>query len=282
MYFKEYYPNPLLAKYIDSYFEIDTNEVHENLTSLIIPDGTFGLLFIDSKSNIKRNLKSITGPPKTLNKTCVFGQKTKPINYYYAKGKEKAFGIKINPAGLALFLNNDFCEFKNLFFEIDILNNKSLLDLEYEVFQASTVEIKIQVIEKFISKRLPVLKANDDYNLFTLMVDFIKAQKGLVRFDFLTNHFNVNYKKIERLFNHFLGVNPKTFIRIIRFNATIHVQSKASNISLTQLAYELGFFDQSHFIREFKTFTTLTPKDFFNKPLCYSEEVHLKLISSRW
>ena len=123
---------------------------------------------------------------------------------------------------------------------------------------------------------------NADYRLFSIIVDFIKERKGEIRFDYITEHFNVNYKKIERLFNHFLGITPKTYMRIVRFNATIHVQSKTKELNLTQLGYESGFFDQSHFIREFKSFTSLTPKNFFNKPHSYSEEIHLKLISSKW
>ena len=138
------------------------------------------------------------------------------------------------------------------------------------------------LIEKFVTARLNILNNNLDYVLFSAIVDFIKVKKGEVRFDFITKHFNVNYKKVERLFNHFLGITPKTYIRIVRFNATIHVQSKIQEANLTQLGYELGFFDQSHFIREFKSFSSLSPKDFFNKPLSYSEEIQLKLISARW
>ena len=281
MYFKEYYPSLTLTKYIDSYFVVDTNEVHEDITDLVIPDGTFGLLFIDSQKNIQRNFKT-TSPPIQLKKTSVFGQKTTPINYYYSKGNEKSFGVKINPAGLALFLDNSFNEFKNLFVEIELLSNTPLLNLEQQVLEATNIENKIQIIEKFATNRLNILSRNSDYMLFSIIVDFIKEKKGEIRFDYITEHFNINYKKIERLFNHFLGITPKTYIRIVRFNATIHIQSKIKDLNLTQLGYELGFFDQSHFIREFKTFTSLTPKDFFNKPLSESEEIHLNLISSRW
>ena len=281
MYFKEYYPSPQLSKFIDSYFVIDTNEVHESITDLVIPDGTFGLLFIDSQKNIQRNLKTAS-PPISLKKTAVFGQKTTPVNYYYSKGNEKSFGIKINPAGLALFLDNSLNEFKNLFVEIELLNNIPLLSLEQQVLEAKRIEYKIQIIEKFVVNKLNILSMNADYRLFSIIVDFIKERKGEIRFDYITEHFNVNYKKIERLFNHFLGITPKTYMRIVRFNATIHVQSKTKELNLTQLGYESGFFDQSHFIREFKSFTSLTPKNFFNKPHSYSEEIHLKLISSKW
>jgi AraC-like DNA-binding protein len=98
----------------------------------------------------------------------------------------------------------------------------------------------------------------------------------------LSEKFNVNYKKVERLFKFFLGINAKTYIRIIRFNATIHVRSEREELNLTQLGYELGFYDQSHFIREFKTFSSLTPKAFFGKERSVSERINLQVIAQRF
>lgn len=281
MYFREFYPNPSLSVYIDSYFVVDTANVFEDVTDLVVPDGTFGMLFIDDQESIRRNL-GIEAPPITLKKTSVFGQKTKPVNYFYSKGNESSFGIKINPAGLALFLDQNLKEFKDQFIEIDLLDNGMLLKMENKVLEANTIAGKISVIENFVLERLSIFKYNPDYILFINMVGYIKEKRGEIRFDFLTRHFNVNYKKVERLFHRFLGITPKTYIRIVRLAATIHYFSKHEPESLTQTGYEMGFFDQSHFIREFKAFTSLSPREFFSKKLSNSEEACFKLISNQW
>lgn len=281
MYFKEYYPNPGLSNYLDSYFVVDTANVYEDVTDLIVPDGTFGILFMDAQKSIRRNL-GIEGPPITLKKTSVFGQKTKPVNYFYSKGNVSSFGIKINPAGLAMFLDQSLKEFKDLFVEIDLLNNAVLSDLESKILEANSIEAKILIVENFVVERLSILKYNPDYLLFVNIVGHIKEKKGEVRFDFLTSHFNVNYKKMERLFHRFLGITPKTYIRIVRLAATIHYLSKHETKNLTQTGYEMGFFDQSHFIREFKAFTSLSPREFFTKKFSNSEETCFKLISNQW
>lgn len=281
MYFKEFYPNPGLSSFIDSYFVVDTANVFEDITDLIVPDGTFGMLFIDSQKSIRRNMV-IEGPPITLKKTSVFGQKTKPVNYFYSQGNANSFGIKINPAGLALFLDHSLKEFKDQFVEIDLLNSEVLSDLENKVLEANTIGNKILLIENFVIKRLSILKNNPDYVLFLNLVGYIKEKKGEVRSDLLTNHFNIHYKKIERLFHRFLGITPKTYIRIVRLAATIHYFSKNKSENLTQTGYEMGFFDQSHFIREFKAFTSLSPREFFTKKYSNSEETCIKLISNQW
>ncbi|WP_036382306.1 helix-turn-helix domain-containing protein [Muricauda sp. MAR_2010_75] len=281
MYFKEYYPDQFFSRYIDSYFTVDTSLVYEDITDIVVPDGTFGLLFIDSQNSIRRNT-STEGPPITLRRTSLFGQKTKPVNYYYSPGKTTSFGIKINPEGLPLFLDYSYKELKNLFVELDGLADKDLKELEEQVFEQPYVKGKIKVVETFLLKRISRLNSEPDYLLFSSLVEHIKAKKGEIRSNTLAAHFNINYKKMERLFQFYMGIAPKTYIRIIRFNATIHLRGQLTDLNLTQLGNEVGFFDQSHFIREFKSLSSLTPKDFFGKKLSTSEEALMNIIAQRW
>ncbi len=281
MYFREYYPDPFFSRFIDSYFTIDTSLVCEDITDLVVPDGTFGMLFIDSKDSIRRDLPS-RKPPITLCNSSLFGQKTEPVNYYYTPGNTQSFGIKINPEGLPLFLESGSEDLKNLCVDLVSLSNKSLLELEAKIFERDSVMEKIGVIEDFLLERISKIDSNENYLLFTAIIEHIKAKKGEIRFDALTHHFNLNYKKVERLFQFYLGITPKVYIRIIRFNATIHLKNQLKELNLTQLGNEAGFFDQSHFIREFKTFSTLTPKNFFSKELSSSESIMREMLSSRW
>ena len=82
----------------------------------------------------------------------------------------------------------------------------------------------------------------------------------------------------ERLFNELIGANPKEYARIVRFQKSLKLlQHDFENINLAQLAYQCGYADQSHFIREFKQFSGYTPlallnvcepySDLFNNPV---------------
>ncbi|MBO0323007.1 AraC family transcriptional regulator [Muricauda sp. CAU 1633] len=281
MYCKEYYPDQFFSRYIDSYFTVDTSLVYEDITDIVVPDGTFGLLFIDSQNSIKRNT-STEGQPITLGRTSLFGQRTKPVNYYYSPGKTTSFGIKINPEGFPLFLDYSYKELNNIFVGLDGIADRGLMELEEQVFEQPSVKGKIKVVESFLLKRIVKLNSDDDYMLYSAIVEYIKIKKGEIRSNVLAAHFNINYKKMERLFKFYMGIAPKTYIRIIRFNAAIHLRGQLTDLNLTQLGNELGFFDQSHFIREFKSFSSLTPKDFFGKKLSSSEEVLMGIIAQRW
>ncbi|MDC6363760.1 MULTISPECIES: helix-turn-helix domain-containing protein [Flavobacteriaceae] len=281
MYLKEYYPDTFFSKYIVSYFTLDTSLVSENITDLVLPDGTFGIWFMDSKDSVKRNLSTST-IPKTLKKSSLFGQKTKAVNYFYSPGSTQSFGIKINPEGLPLFLDAGSKEIKNSHVGLDCLSNKALMELEAKVFEKSIVQDKIKTVEDFMLERIVNLNSKVDYVLFSQIVKYIRYKRGAIRLNQLAEHFNISYKKIERLFQFYLGMAPKVYIRIIRFNSCIHLKNELGQLNLTQLGNEVGFFDQSHFIREFKSFSSLTPKDFFSKEMSSSESVLIDMLISRW
>lgn len=65
-------------------------------------------------------------------------------------------------------------------------------------------------------------------------------------------------RSLERSFRQYLGLSPKEYLRHLRFLKLIQINPEL-NRSGTDLTYELGYFDQSHFIREFKHFTGMTP-----------------------
>lgn len=71
----------------------------------------------------------------------------------------------------------------------------------------------------------------------------------------------VSQSTLERRFRSIIGTTPKKFASIVRFKQALsHYKPQAS---LTDLGYEAGFYDQAHFIREFKSFTGETPEQFF-------------------
>lgn len=66
----------------------------------------------------------------------------------------------------------------------------------------------------------------------------------------------------RKLFKAGIGIGPKQFVRIRRIDRAVRAMAAGTARSLTELAYELGFYDQAHFIRDFKAITSLTPSAF--------------------
>lgn len=70
-------------------------------------------------------------------------------------------------------------------------------------------------------------------------------------------------KHFERVFSSFTGYNPKQFVKIVRFQSALLNYQLKPNLSMSDLAFLCGYYDVSHFVNDFKSFTNRTPKLFF-------------------
>ena len=98
----------------------------------------------------------------------------------------------------------------------------------------------------------------------------------------ICGNLNIGYKKLERVFNQKLGVSPKTYACIVRFNQAIVMKHRYPEYNLTEIAYASGYFDQMHFIREMKRFSDTTPGKYFFKHHHPLESFHQRLIKQRF
>jgi methylphosphotriester-DNA--protein-cysteine methyltransferase len=90
----------------------------------------------------------------------------------------------------------------------------------------------------------------------------IHKNKGKIRIKELAEQLHISQSPLEKRFRQMVGATPKKFASIIRFKHA--VQQYNPQRSLTDLGYEAGFYDQAHFIKEFKNFTGETPEEFFS------------------
>jgi AraC-like DNA-binding protein len=81
----------------------------------------------------------------------------------------------------------------------------------------------------------------------------------------------ISRKQFERVFAAKIGATPKQYLKVVRLQQALQLKSIDRNRNLTQLAYDCGYYDQSHFINEFKQQTGYTPKQYFDNNESYSD-----------
>ena len=93
----------------------------------------------------------------------------------------------------------------------------------------------------------------------------------------LAKYLDLSERQLERRFSQTVGLSPLSYIRVRRFNEAMRLMKTGGYNRLTDVAYALNFHDQSHFIREIKSFTGVTPKsllqsvdDFYHNQVGYS------------
>lgn len=257
-YYREYLPNKHFQKYIKSiwFLEIDKNE--EFSESLVVPDNTIELVFSNTPITRENNR---TGK-KQIMYTQLAGLKSTPQKLSLEPGCNTA-GIRFKPYGLAKFANIDLSDTVDLTVDpIDIFGN-DFSYLEEEVISGNDKLVIMLRMEHFLfSKMLETDRRDDPFIEFAMQK--IETGKGNIKFDRISNEFGISLKTIERRFAEWVGIPPKKFARMYRFYRTMKSFIESKPHKLAELAYRNGYFDQTHFIKEVKEFTGLTPRAYFN------------------
>lgn len=134
-------------------------------------------------------------------------------------------------------------------------------ELEERVMLATTGRMRAQIVSEFLIQRLD--RTNADIPPVFSSIDQIIKTKGLVSIGALADRFAYSPRNFERRFKECAGLSPKLFSRIVRFQSTVKEYGKQGQ-SLTDIAHDFGYYDQSHFIHEFKEFSGYNPRAFFS------------------
>ena len=146
---------------------------------------------------------------------------------------------------------------------MEILLNTWGKEIEEKLYEIPCHVQKIQCLQESLLRRLKYQRLNQ--SLTSRIITYIQQKKGLINIPGVCTATNVHYKKLERLFYTEVGLSPKTFIRITRFQEVFKKIRQQGVKDLTGLAYEYGYYDQSHFIRDFQAFSGVNPRKFFSE-----------------
>lgn len=128
--------------------------------------------------------------------------------------------------------------------------------MEEEIGNSDCNKQKVAVIQYYLLKQL---RKNRLDKTIAYCVQEIKKADTLFSVAALANKVGISQRQLSRKFNHCIGLSTKEFIHINRFIHSWVYLKKYPDLTLTDIAYESGYYDQAHFIHDYKTFTGLTP-----------------------
>ena len=125
---------------------------------------------------------------------------------------------------------------------------------------------RVRLLNNFLLQQTSKSKGPDA--VIIQAVKLIVQYEGVMTVELLLQTLFVTERTLERKFKQTVGITPKRFIEIVRLNASAkRMQRMNEKQSLAGVAYDSGYFDQSHFIKDFRKFTGFTPQQ-------YHEQVH--------
>lgn len=170
--------------------------------------------------------------------------------------------VVFNEGGAAAFLKEPVHELFGLHIPAELLvsGNKSH-ETEEKLAGAVNDQQRLAIVERFL---LSQFNENQEDKLIRLSIQKIKSANGIIKIKDLITELPVSRDPFEKRFRKITGASPKQFSGIIRLRHVI--ENHSQEMTLTETAHSAGYFDQAHFIKDFKSFTGQTPKAFFDCP----------------
>lgn len=236
-------------------YESDTSAAFEDT---VFPSGHMEIIFNlgTGKWQTAAGDNFITTPPVEL-----WGQITRPLPIK-SIGKNIMLGIRFFPHAATYFLNDKVDFFNNRVIDYRDVSDKAVNTLYAQLLETATWHKRIELVEHFLLQRLSVSETR--LGKVALINDVIKEIQQQDFFDNIENvasRYGITSRYLQKLFLQYTGLTPKLYSKIHRFQNSLKLVSK-KDTSLTSIAYDCGYFDQSHFIREFKSFTGVTPSGY--------------------
>ena len=261
MIHKIFEPQQNLAEWVKCYWTLESTFENTPLKNTIIPDGTMKLIFHygDTYKHHPSDKESIILP-----KCFLIGQLTRPY-VVEPLGTTGSFVVRFQPNGFLPFADITIKEIQNTAVPLDKLFGKDGEEIGKRILKANSTSERIKLIETFLLKRLTD-KSNID-NIVKSTVDTILNANGQFSVNELSKQNNINRRQLTRKFSSIIGLSPKQLSKTVRIQNALKMLLTQEVTSLTDLAYENEYFDQAHFIKDFKEYTGLTPKEFYGDNL---------------
>lgn len=262
MHYQTYLPHPSLSKYIRCYWTLDIMAMPPaTYPERIFPDGCTELIF--HYGDVFRK-QTATRQSDIQPRSFVHGQ-IKSFIEIEATGRTGMLAVRFTPSGLKAFTPHNVNTVTGEHVPVADFWGKEGDALEDRVLNAATNEQRIRLVERFLLRKLTQVPSPDP--LAGLCTAEIIRTNGNVNIDQLADSLHIGRRHLERRVTAHVGLPPKLLARIIRFQHALQLIEQGRSDNLTMVGYESGFYDQAHFIKDFRTFTGLHPRQYFAEDL---------------
>lgn len=172
------------------------------------------------------------------------------------------FVIQFKSHGSYPFLHQPVHELNDRIVPADEILGTSVLNLRQSLLAVEESSEKFHIAEKWLEDKLEQTKTPPD-ELVSILNKLRK--EPAIKYNKIIEEYSATQKHLIEQFKNYVGLKPKEYQRILRFNdILVRIQEK-DQITWTDIAYSCGYSDQSHFIKEFKHFSGFNPREFIKE-----------------
>jgi len=251
MIYQKVYPTKNLRSYVNHFGLLKNDDSCNQATTFkIIADGCPGLIFQENPDCfLDKNKNKL--PQLFLHGIATsHSQKT-------TRGQYQNISVYFRPHALKTIFGIDASELTNQHVELESIVKNNLAD---QLLHERKTERRIKILSDFLNQKV-IEHWSREYSKVNSAVEKIKSNVE-IKLSHIQSELNLSERSLERIFRTHIGISPKLFSRIARFQSALTYIRQQNFRSLTAVAYLNSYADQSHFNRECREFAGATPKQF--------------------
>lgn len=261
MIFELYIPSFPLNQFIESFiYYRDYNPVHS--VDRFLPDGNVNIVIdlTDYPKYIYDNetLKEI----QSCRNVWFSGIRNNYITIPSGRDSEM-FVINFHKGKAYPFVQMPLNELTDSVVDGDLVLTNEIMELREMILEADLITQKFSTVENFLFKKFQNKLILNPFIEFA--VNKIIEAPNQMSIEQISNKVGYSQKHLIKLFKDNVGVTPKGFLKIIRFQKAINEIAVTKKADWASIALESGYYDQAHFINDFKSFSGFTPKEYLLK-----------------
>jgi AraC-like DNA-binding protein len=247
---------PEILKPFVKYFWTLNSDIDSPLKTLsAFPDGCPGIIMFQSEGGaICDNFN------KKLPEVYLHGQTIAPSKASYY-GRFSVVGVSFQPHALESIFGIDANELTQTGIDFSLVQRKKHGNLVEQIVHEESAAGKINILSDYLVNQ----QQNNDRQTDAVTryaLSLIIQSKGNIPLKELHQQVQLSERSLQRKFNQSIGISPKLFSRICRFQQSLNQLRTSAYNKLSDIAYENEYADQSHLVRAFKEFTGLSPLAF--------------------
>jgi AraC-like DNA-binding protein len=251
-----YRPHGSLTNFVDYFWTFEWGERDAGRTLKMFATGVSGVLL--QHYNGRPALGATADGHPVSHGGCptsfVYGKRTRP-SQTFSNGPFGLTGVVFKPQGLSMLLNTDPMPLNDGSAELGEFSRERIGE---QLLNSGSDRERVARLSKFLRARVDGAGAED--LLVTESLRLIREDIRSIRVPQLLKRLKVSERSFERRFVRAIGVSPHQYIRIVRFREAVRLIKSNQFERLSDVAYDLNYVDQSHFIKDIKAFSGYTPK----------------------
>ncbi len=251
---KEYKPSGPLRDFVSLYWSGSFNlENSGRFRQTVVPSGFVEIIIHLSDIHCELQIGDawFRSPDFTI-----IGLYTRPYEVQF-RAQVPVFGIRFKPEGFYNVFGVPVSEFGDNYDDMEAVAGTSFQEFCSRLREAGSVFRQIELADRYLLQNVKRHGIQPGY--LNHAAELIRNAQGLIGIETLSSKVFISPRQLEREFKQKIGISPKRYFRIARLSDAYRMLENGEVTDLTSVAYDSGFADQSHFIRDFKAFTGTRP-----------------------